>query len=68
YTDDQDESDATLQIFERFGFNSKTEVFTGSVLQASGGQSLLAVLDGKVEVKGQLGSKFPYLQDARKHP
>lgn len=52
YTDDQSESQAPLQIIERFGYKTKTEVFNGSVLQASGGQSLLAVLDGKVEVKG----------------
>lgn len=52
YTEEQPESQAPLQIIERFGYKSKTEVFNGSVLQASGGQSLLAVLDGKVEVKG----------------
>lgn len=52
YTEDQPESEAPLQIIERFGYKTKTEVFNGSVLQASGGQSLLAVLDGKVEVKG----------------
>ncbi|TVV79112.1 M23 family metallopeptidase, partial [Streptococcus pneumoniae] len=52
YTEEQPESQAPLQIIERFGYKSKTEVFNGSVLQVSGGQSLLAVLDGKVEVKG----------------
>ena len=52
YTEEQPESQAPLQTIERFGYKSKTEVFNGSVLQASGGQSLLAVLDGKVEVKG----------------
>lgn len=52
YTEEQPESQAPLQIIDRFGYKSKTEVFNGSVLQASGGQSLLAVLDGKVEVKG----------------
>lgn len=52
YTEDQPESQAPLQIIERFGYKTKTKVFNGSVLQASGGQSLLAVLDGKVEVKG----------------
>ncbi|WP_455167320.1 phage tail tip lysozyme [Streptococcus sp.] len=52
YTEEQPESQAPLQIIERFGYKTKTEVFNGSVLQASGGQSLLAVLEGKVEVKG----------------
>ena len=52
YTDDQPESQTPLQIIERFGYKTKTEIFNGSVLQASGGQTLLAVLDGKVEVNG----------------
>lgn len=37
YTEEQPESQAPLQIIERFGYKSKTEVFNGSVLQASGG-------------------------------
>ena len=52
YTDDQPESQTPLQIIERFGYKTKTEIFNGSVLQASGGQTLLAVLDGEVEVNG----------------
>ena len=52
YTEDQPESEAPLQIIERFGYKTKTEIFNGSVLQATGGQTLLAVLDGKVEVNG----------------
>lgn len=52
YTEDQPESQTPLQIIERFGYKTKTEIFNGSVLQASGGQTLLAVLDGKVEVNG----------------
>ena len=52
YTDDQPESQTPLQIIERFGYKTKTEIFNGSALQASGGQTLLAVLDGKVEVNG----------------
>ena len=52
YTDDQPESQTPLQIIERFGYKTKTEIFNGSVLQAPGGQTLLAVLDGKVEVNG----------------
>lgn len=52
YTEDQPESEAPLQIIERFGYKTKTEIFNGSALQASGGQTLLAVLDGKVEVNG----------------
>lgn len=52
YTDDQPESQTPLQIIERFGYKTRTEIFNGSVLQASGGQTLLAVLDGKVEVNG----------------
>ena len=52
YKDDQPEAQNPIQIIERFGYKNKTEVFNGSVLQATGGQTLLAVLDGKVEVKG----------------
>ena len=52
YTEDQHESEAPLQIIERFGYKTKKEIFNGSVLQATGGQTLLAVLDGKVEVNG----------------
>lgn len=52
YTDDQPESEAPLQIIERFGYKTTKEIFNGSVLQATGGQTLLAVLDGKVEVNG----------------
>lgn len=52
YTDDQPESQTPLQIIERFGYKTRTEIFNGSVLQASGGQTLLAVLDGEVEVNG----------------
>lgn len=52
YTEDQPESEAPLQIIERFGYKTKKEIFNGSVLQATGGQTLLAVLDGKVEVNG----------------
>lgn len=52
YTDDQPESQTPLQIIERFGYKTKTEIFNGSVLQASGGQTLLAVLAGEVEVNG----------------
>lgn len=52
YTEDQAESEAPLQIIERFGYKTRTEIFNGSVLQATGGQTLLAVLDGKVEVNG----------------
>ena len=52
YTEDQPESEAPLQIIERFGYKTTKEIFNGSVLQATGGQTLLAVLDGKVEVNG----------------
>ncbi|HGR9227905.1 TPA: phage tail tip lysozyme [Streptococcus pneumoniae] len=52
YTENQPESEAPIQIIERFGYKTKTEIFNGSVLQATGGQTLLAVLDGKVEVNG----------------
>lgn len=52
YTKDQPESEAPLQIIERFGYKTTKEIFNGSVLQATGGQTLLAVLDGKVEVNG----------------
>lgn len=52
YTEDQPESEAPLQIIERFGYKTTKEIFNGSVLQATGGQALLAVLDGKVEVNG----------------
>lgn len=52
YTEDQSESEAPLQIIERFGYKTTKEIFNGSVLQATGGQTLLAVLDGKVEVNG----------------
>ena len=52
YTEEQPESQAPLQIIERFGYKTKKEIFNGSVLQATGGQTLLAVLDGKVEVNG----------------
>ena len=52
YTENQPESEAPIQIIERFGYKTKTEIFNGSVLQATGGQALLAVLDGKVEVNG----------------
>lgn len=52
YTEDQPESEAPLQIIERFGYKTTKEIFNGSVLQATRGQTLLAVLDGKVEVNG----------------
>ena len=52
YTEDQPESEDPLQIIERFGYKTTKEIFNGSVLQATGGQALLAVLDGKVEVNG----------------
>ena len=52
YTEDQPESEAPLQIIERFGYKTTKEIFNGSVLQATGGQTLLAVLEGKVEVNG----------------
>lgn len=52
YTEDQPESEAPLQIIERFGYKTTKEIFNGSVLQATGGQTLLAVLDGNVEVNG----------------
>ena len=52
YTEGQPESEAPLQIIERFGYKTTKEIFNGSVLQATGGQTLLAVLDGKVEVNG----------------
>lgn len=52
YTEDQPESEAPLQIIDRFGYKTTKEIFNGSVLQATGGQTLLAVLDGKVEVNG----------------
>ena len=66
YTEDQPESEAPLQIIERFGYKTMKEIFNGSVLQATGGQTLLAVQDGKVEVNGndlEIGdenSKFLY--------
>ena len=66
YTEDQSESEAPLQIIERFGYKTTKEIFNGSVLQATGGQTLLAVLDGKVEVNGNdleisdENSKFQY--------
>ncbi|MGT2906527.1 phage tail tip lysozyme [Streptococcus dentiloxodontae] len=49
---DQDNYDSPLVILKRFGNTSEDDVYNGSLLKASAGQELLAVMSGKITVDG----------------
>lgn len=51
--DEKDKVAQPLVILKRFGYTSKDDIYEGTVMKADKGQTLIAMMTGKVTVKGK---------------
>ncbi|KXT75181.1 hypothetical protein STRDD10_00417 [Streptococcus sp. DD10] len=53
YKEDETNYDSPLVITKRFGYETKDDLYEGSIIKATAGQTILAVAEGEVTVDGE---------------